>query len=160
MHPATDAARPGDELERRFYLYPGGIWVQNVAGVITTILGSCVSVCLWDPLAGIGGINHFVLPHGGSIRDARYADHSLPTLLDKVCALPVRREHFVAAVFGGASVLAGAAGVPKLGARNVDAAREFLRRAGIAIVREDVGGSQGRKLTFRTADGSTVVRKI
>ena len=159
MHNLRTTLDPG-HLERRFYLYPGGLWAEPVAGVITTVLGSCVSVCLWDPQTGLGGINHFVLPIGGSVLSTRYGNHSLPLLLDKVLGLGNRRENLVAAVFGGASVLAVNLDVPRLGTRNTEVALDFLHREGIAILRQDIGGSMGRKLTFRTADGSTLVRKL
>jgi chemotaxis protein CheD len=150
----------GDDLDRRFYLYPGGLWAEPAPGVITTVLGSCVSVCLWDPQAAVGGINHFVLPLGGSERSPRYGNHAVPMLLERVLACGARREHLLAAIYGGASVLAGDTGGPKLGSRNVEVALDLIRRADIAIVRLDVGGRVGRKLTFRSADGTTLIRKL
>ena len=149
-----------DRMECRFYLYPGGLWAEAVPGVITTVLGSCVSVCLWEPESGLGGINHFILPRGGTERSARYGNHSLPMLLEKVLAMGLRRHALVAAVFGGASVLACGSAVGRLGSRNADEALAFLRGADLPIVRQDLGGREGRKLTFRTADGTTVVRKL
>ncbi len=160
MHPATASPTIQDHLERRFYLYPGGLWAEQGSAIITTVLGSCVSVCLWDPNAGVGGINHFILPRGGSVLSARYGSHALPMLLESVVALGARREKVLAAVFGGASVLAGESAAPRLGARNVAEALDFLQRADIPIVRQDVGGHLGRKLTFRNADGITTVRKL
>lgn len=150
----------GDDFDRRFYLYPGGLWAEPVSGVITTVLGSCVSVCLWDAHAAVGGINHFVLPMGGSTQSARYGNHAVPMLLERVLACGARREHLLAAVFGGASVLAGESDAPRLGSRNVDVALELVRRAGVTIVRQDVGGRVGRKLTFRSADGTTQLRRL
>ncbi|MEA2489836.1 MAG: chemotaxis protein CheD [Acidobacteriota bacterium] len=150
-----------EHVESRVYLYPGGLWAEAAPGVITTVLGSCVSVCLWDPHAALGGINHFILPHGGSARSPRYGNHSLVMLLERVLSLGAHREQLLAAVFGGASVLAlESADLPRLGGRNVAEALEFLQRAGIPIVRQDVGGRTGRKLTFRSADGTTLVRKL
>jgi len=148
------------QVERRVYLYPGGLWAEAEAGVITTVLGSCVSVCLWDPHAGLGGINHFILPRGGATVSARYGNHALPMLLERVLALGARRETLFACVFGGASVLAGESSGPRLGSRNVATAFEFLEANGIPVLRQDVGGREGRKLTFRTADGGTLVRKL
>jgi chemotaxis protein CheD len=154
------AAEPSTQLERRVYLYPGGLWAEASAGVITTVLGSCVSVCLWDPQTAIGGINHFILPRGGATVSARYGSHALPMLLERVLTLGARRETLLACVFGGASVLAGTSNEPGLGSRNVAQAFEFLKSHDLAVLRQDVGGRKGRKLTFRTADGSTLVRKL
>jgi chemotaxis protein CheD len=149
-----------EPLERRIYLHPGGLWAEPAAAVITTVLGSCVSVCLWDPQTTHGGINHFILPHGGATRSARYGNHALAMLLERMLEAGARRETLLACVFGGASVMPGNAAGPTLGSRNVAEAFDFLSRNEIAVLRHDVEGRQGRKLTFRTADGTTVIRKL
>ena len=149
-----------EQLERRVYLHPGGLWAEPFAGIITTVLGSCVSVCLWDPQTALGGMNHFILPHGGATPSARYGNHALPMLLARVLEIGAHRETLLACVFGGGSVLPGEATGPTLGSRNVSEAFDFLERSGIAVLRHDVEGRQGRKLTFRTADGTTLIRKL
>jgi chemotaxis protein CheD len=154
-----------DGLERRVYLHPGSLWAEPAAGVITTVLGSCVSVCLWDPQTAHGGINHFILPHGGAVSSARYGNRALPLLLDRVLGLGAHRETLLACVFGGASVMTGdaldpAPGAATLGSRNVAEAFDFLERHDIALLRHDVEGRQVRKLTIRTADRSTLNRKL
>jgi chemotaxis protein CheD len=149
-----------DRLESRVYLHPGGVWAESSAGVITTVLGSCVSVCLWDPQTALGGINHYILPLGGSAVSARYGNHALPMLLARVLENGAHRETLLACVFGGASVLAGETAQPTLGSRNVAEAFDFLQRNEIAVLRHDVEGRQGRKLTFRTSDGTTLIRKL
>jgi len=149
-----------DQPERRIYLHPGGLWVEPFAGVITTVLGSCVSACLWDPQTALGGINHFILPHGGAVASARYGNHALSMLLERVIEIGAHRETLLACVFGGASVIPGEGKGPRLGSRNVAEAFEFLQRNDIAVLRHDVEGRQGRKLTFRTSDGTTLIRKL
>ncbi|MDP9194908.1 MAG: chemotaxis protein CheD [Acidobacteriota bacterium] len=149
-----------DPLERRIYLHPGGLWAEPLAASITTVLGSCVSVCLWDPQTALGGINHFILPKGGAVPSARYGNHALTMLLDRVLEIGAHRETLLACVFGGASVIPGDGDGPRLGSRNVAEAFEFLERNDIAVLRHDVEGRQGRKLTFRTPDGSTLIRKL
>lgn len=158
--PSLAAERSRGQLERRVYLYPGGLWAEASAAVITTVLGSCVSVCLWDPGTALGGINHFILPRGGAAVSARYGNHALPMLLERVLTLGARRETLIACVFGGASVLAGESNGPRLGSRNIAEALDFLKAHDIAVLRQDVGGREGRKLTFRTADGETLIRKL
>lgn len=154
------AMQKGDALERRIYLHPGGIWAEEYAGAITTVLGSCVAVCLWDPVTALGGINHFVLPRGGAVRSAHYGSHAMPMLLERVVELGAPLERLVSCVFGGASIFPVPGKGPQLGSRNSAEAFEFLEHHGIAVLRSDVGGGQGRKLTFRTADGSTLIRKM
>lgn len=145
--------------EERVYLYPGTLWVGEEPAVITTVLGSCVSVCLWSD--SIAGINHFILPRGGSASSARYGNHALPMLLDGILRLGADERSVFAAIFGGASVLANhGGGELSLGRRNLAEAREFLAAQEIPVIREDAGGEEGRKLTFRTIDGTTFVRKL
>lgn len=149
-----------EPLERRVYLYPGGLWAEAAPAVITTVLGSCVSVCLWDSRTALGGVNHFILPRGNTGTKARYGNHAMPMLLERVLQLGADRDSLLACVFGGASVLSVEGNAPRLGSRNVAEALEFLSAENIVVLRQDVGGRQGRKLTFRTADGATLVRKI
>ena len=156
--PAVPAKR--DPMERRVYLHPGALWAEPFPGVITTVLGSCVSVCLWDPQTTLGGINHFILPRGSAVPSARYGNHALAMLLARVLEIGAQRETLLGCVFGGASVLPGEPSGPTLGSRNVAEAFEFLERSEIAVLRHDVEGRQGRKLTFRTADGTTLIRKL
>ncbi len=154
------AAEGRGAAERRVYLHPGGLWAEPFDAVITTVLGSCVSVCLWDPQLAIGGMNHFILPHGGAAVTPRYGNHAMAMLLARLLELGARRETLLACVFGGASVLPGPAAPPTLGSRNVAEAFDFLGRNEIAVLRHDVEGDRGRKLTFRTIDGTTLVRKL
>lgn len=152
--------RSNAQVERRVYLYPGGLWAEGAPAVVTTVLGSCVSVVLWDPYTSLGGINHYILPSSGSVVSARYGNHALPMLHERVLLLGARRETLLACVFGGASVLSGEGSASKLGERNLAEAFRFLESRNIAVLRQDAGGREGRKVTFRTADGSTLVRKL
>lgn len=150
--------RAAAAAEERIYLYPGALWAGEQPAVITTVLGSCVSVCLWSE--AIAGINHFILPRGGTAPSPKYGNHAMPMLLDRVIALGAEKETLYAAIFGGASLLGGGPGAQPLGNRNIIEAREFLERQGIPVIRTDVGGETGRKLTFRTIDGTTFLRKL
>lgn len=156
----TGAPDNRDRMERRVYLHPGNLWVDPAPAVVTTVLGSCVSVCLWDPRTALGGINHFILPQGGAAASARYGNHALPMLLERVLRIGAEKETLLACVFGGASIIPGDGNGPRLGSRNVVEAFDFLERHEIAVLRHDVEGQQGRKLTFRTTDGTTLIRKL
>jgi chemotaxis protein CheD len=144
----------------RIYLAPGRLYASAEAAQVTTILGSCVAVCLWAPEERVGGINHFLLPEGMP-RSARFGADAVPLLIDHLVALGARPSGLRAQIFGGASVLAAFQkdAVP-LGARNVEVARARLRAAGIPVVGEDVGGERGRKLVFDVQTGSTRSRII
>ncbi len=148
---------------RRVYLHPGLLVASAEPCQVTTILGSCVAVCLWDAGTGVGGINHFLLPHfaGRGAGSPRFGNVAMQQLVDEVLAAGATRPGLRARAFGGASVLESLRGPNgTLGPKNVELARRFLRDAAIPLVGEDVLGDRGRRLTFRTDDGSVVVRTL
>jgi chemotaxis protein CheD len=152
---ATDAATA--------YVHVGQLFTSPRACTVTTILGSCVSVCLWDPATGAGGLNHFLLPQcvENGISSPRFGNVAIHRLLDELAGLGSPRARLKAKIFGGASVIdAFQSANESLGMKNVDLARRLLADAGIPIVAEDTGGAQGRKLVFQTGDGAAWVRKI
>ena len=125
-----------------------------------TILGSCVAVCLWDRKAGVGGLSHYLLPQGiGKGMSAhRYGNLAIPELIRRILAIGARSDALQAKIFGGACL--NTDGVSRLSARNIELARTYLAEAKIAIVAEDIGGSQGRKLIFRIPDGEAWVKAV
>ena len=144
----------------RVYLAPGLLYASADGALVTTILGSCVAVGLFDPWVQGGGINHFLLPEG-TPPSCRFGRSAVPLLIERVLALGARRPRLEAKVFGGACVLeAFRAGAQTLGLRNVEVAREQLRAEGIPIVCEDVGGDLGRKVVFDVQTGSAWIRAI
>ena len=143
--------------EERVYVQPGSLYVADRPTLINTVLGSSVSVCLWSPT--VAGLNHFILPIGGVQVSARYGKHALPMLLEKMIECGANVREMLAAVFGGAS-LDNLGADATLGRRNIHVAQEFLFRHDIPVIRHDVGGDEARKLTFRTVDGSTIVRRL
>jgi chemotaxis protein CheD len=155
--PATDSTGL-----RTLYLEPGGLFATGHPTEVTTILGSCVSTCLWDERRRVGGINHFLLPTTppGQLASCRHGDAAIPMLLRELARLGSQPEHMQAKVFGGAHMAGGPQGGSgtSLGQRNVDLARRLLGEAGIPIVGEDLGGASGRKLRFRTDDGSVLIK--
>ena len=157
--PAGDAR----VAESRVYLHPGQLHASAAPVAITTILGSCVGVCLHDPQRRVGGVNHYLLPHwpGEGEHSPRYGDVALPTLLQKVLELGGKRDRLLARIYGGACVLdAFREDAEHLGARNAAVAREFLAGERITVIDEDTGGRRGRKLLFHAAFGSTLISRI
>lgn len=144
------------------YLQPGQLVASAEPLVISTVLGSCVSVCLWDPVARVGGMNHFLLPEGPEGEpSARYGAPAIDALIARVRMLGSRNGSLTAKLFGGACVIeAFRRRDGHLGARNVEIARERLQFARVPIVAEDVGGSRGRRLLFSLADGGVAVRVL
>ena len=146
------------------YLHSGKFYVSATPCRVSTILGSCVAVAVFDLATGIGGLNHFLLPHGApgtSAQAGRFGNLAVSQLVAAVMAAGARRAKLQAKLFGGACVLA-AFKKPggHLGTRNVEVARETLKAEGVSVVAEDVEGSSGRKLIFQTHDGTAWVRSL
>jgi chemotaxis protein CheD len=145
------------------FLHPGQLFAAAHRCSVTTVLGSCVSVCLYDGETGVGGVNHYLLPHltPKANEPLRCGDSAIRALIESVVSLGARRDRLVAKVYGGAHVLKSIDGERwQLGAANVEVARVVLGSHDIAVRAMDVGGLRGRKLQFVTGDGTAWVREI
>jgi chemotaxis protein CheD len=145
------------------YLHPGRLFVSPDPVAVTTILGSCVAVCLFDPVARVGGVSHHVLHHGpeDATDSLRFGSVAVPELIEQVLGIGAKREKLRAKLFGGARVLGpGKKTGLHLGAKNVEVARQLLSAFVIPVVAEDVGGQRGRKLIFHTEGGRAWVRTV
>lgn len=145
------------------YLHPGQIYITAETVLVTTVLGSCVAVCLFDPVTEIGGMNHFLLP-ATPVRgadDLRYGNTAMERLISTMQVKGAVLDRLVAKVFGGACVIPGFSGAREaIGTKNVAAAREALTRHGIKTIGEQTGGRRGRKLLFHTGHGAAYVKEI
>ncbi|MFQ5882235.1 MAG: chemotaxis protein CheD [Candidatus Methylomirabilales bacterium] len=145
------------------YLHPGQVFASSEPYVVTTILGSCVAVCLWDPLLGVGGINHYLLPYrvGDGQSSPSFGNVAVHCLIEKLLALGSVRRNLQAKLFGGGCVIEAFRGKDgHLGMKNVQVARGLLEDEGIPVVEDDVGGRQGRRLIFHVNDGTTWVKQL
>lgn len=145
-------------LRPRRFLQPGHLAVSATPLTVTTILGSCISVCLWDETRRVGGVNHFMLPLGPS--SPRFGNVAIEELVTKLCALGARKPLLRARVFGGACMFAPMQTAQHLGVKNAEMAMDDLSRRGIEVVQVDVGGTHGRKLSFNTDEGSACLTTI
>jgi chemotaxis protein CheD len=120
--------------------------------VLTTILGSCIAACIRDPVAGVGGMNHFLLPDGNSgDREARcYGVNAMELLINDILKHGGDRRRLEAKLFGGANVVAA---LTDVGSRNYAFARQFLTDEGIPIVGGDVGGDLARRIQYMPVNG-------
>jgi chemotaxis receptor (MCP) glutamine deamidase CheD len=150
-----------DSKETRHFLYPGQVFVTREPIVISTILGSCAAICLWDRQKRAGGMNHYLLPDGASDgpNRLRYGNVANPELLKQVLALGCEIKNLQAKIFGGSSAFSVDLS-HSLGTRNVDLADQFLRSAGIPVVERDVSGKHGRRLVFQITDGLTTIKSF
>ncbi len=148
---------------QRAYLLPGQLHASAEPCQISTILGSCVAVCLFDPSRLAGGMNHFLLPRSRKSEpdSLRFADTATVALLEKLLALGCRLENITAKIFGGSALFRGQDRYPEsLGAKNVAAAIQLMENASIPIVAQETGGDHGRKVVFDTDDGVAWSRRV
>jgi chemotaxis protein CheD len=148
---------------QRVYLLPGQLHGSGEPCQIRTILGSCVSICLWDQRQRTGGMNHFLLPASreGEPASLRFADVATKALLERLQVLGCRAQNLQAKIFGGSSMFQNENRYAiSLGARNVAAALDLMKNAGIPVGIRDTGGTQGRKIVFNTDDGMVWSQRI
>jgi chemotaxis protein CheD len=135
------------------------------AGAITTVLGSCVSTCLWDPIERVGGMNHFMLPGDtaspGSpwAASARFGVYAMEVLINQMLRLGADRKRLVAKVFGGAQLLAGFDRLD-VGAKNSEFALDFLKVEGIRVLAQDLQDVCPRKVHFFVDSGKVQVKRL
>lgn len=122
--------------------------------VLSTVLGSCVAACVRDPLARVGGMNHFLLPGDADrlkARDAeRYGVHLMELLVNGLMARGAQRNRLEAKLFGGARTVFKNSDI---GAMNAEFAQRFLKTEGITIVGKSLGGTSGRRLEYWPVSG-------
>jgi len=159
----TAPATADPSARRKVYLHPGQLFTAVQPSVVTTILGSCVSVCLWDPLLKIGGMNHYLLPFwvGDDMASPRFGTVAIETLIEKILALGARKNRLRAKLFGGACVIAAfRARDDHIGVVNARLAENMLRLQAIPVVEQDLTGRRGRKLVFNTDNGASSVKYL
>ena len=144
----------GGEKDRTSYIVQGEYRVsRDPAEVLSTVLGSCVAVCLWDPGAQVGGMNHFLLPAAPGQGDAkmlRYGAHAMEVLINELLKMGARRLALQAKLFGGANVTDA---LGPIGKANATFALSYLGDEGIPCIAKSLGGTQARRIMFRPANG-------
>ena len=147
--------------ERRIHVGQGEHHVTSDPNVLlTTILGSCVALCLRDPQAGVGGMNHFLLPEGaGAGTDAgrRYGAYAMDLLINDLLKAGGRRERLEAKLFGGGRMFDS---LRDVGLANADFAERFLRDEGISLVGGSLRGQGGRRLHYWPVSGRALQRAV
>ena len=145
-------------------ILPGEFYATTEDEVIVTVLGSCVAACVMDPIAMVGGMNHFMLPVKQGDRDpdvffaARYGAAAMEYLINNLLHLGAQRDRLVAKAFGGGNVLPGMSS--DVGGQNVAFVRTFLSNEGIPLWSEDMGGPHPRKVYFFPHTGQVLVKRM
>jgi chemotaxis protein CheD len=129
---------------------------------LSTVLGSCVALCLFDPEARLGGMNHFLLAEppataNGASVDEFYGTYLMELLVNQMLAKGARKSRLKAHLYGGANVNRN---MMRIGSANADFARGFVQREGIELLRSDLGGNNARRVDFRPASGQVRCRTV
>lgn len=173
-HFTTSSYFERDFATRAVKILPGEYYATADATAISTLLGSCVSVCLYDRNSGVGGMNHFMLPKlllklnetrcsapyaapCPNSCSARYGACAMKHLLERLEMLGARRDNLEAKLFGAGRVMAG---VSDIGEKNAAFALGYLDERGIPVVASDLGDSCPRKLVFFPATGRVFVKRL
>lgn len=139
---------------------PGEYFVSTEDLVVMTVLGSCISACIWDGRVRAGGMNHFMLPDGDSVDGfGRYGSYAMELLINELLKKGARRESMQAKVFGGAAVMAGFTTM-NVGERNTKFVFDYLATERIPVVSQDVLDIHPRKVCFFPVTGKVLVKRL
>ena len=143
-------------------IHIGGVWAGRTPGIVRTVLGSCIAVCLRDPVARIGGMNHFLLPSGssGEAVSARYGVHAMELLINECMHHGAQRSALEAKIFGGGHVLRMRETDGNVPQSNIRFALRFLETEGIPVVSRDLGGYAAREIYFFTDTGRILLKRL
>jgi chemotaxis receptor (MCP) glutamine deamidase CheD len=144
----------------RISLYIGEVAASQSPVLLDTLLGSCVAVCLYDPVLRIGGMNHILLPKcQAGDKSPRCGVHAMELLINELMKLGGEKKRFIAKAFGGANIFPGMKMSP-VGEENAIFVRQFLATEKIPLVSERMGGNHAVRLYFHTDTGKAYVHTV
>lgn len=143
-------------------ILPGEVYYTSGNEMITTVLGSCVSICMRDSENGVGGMNHFMLPDSGQSgadaqNTARYGMHAMELLINGIMKLGGVKERLEVKLFGGGKIISK---MTDIGERNIQFSRRFVVTEGFKLLRSDTGGPWPRKIIYHPASGKVFVKRM
>lgn len=151
-------------MKKEIYVHTGKLYATKAPLVLRTILGSCVAVCLFDPVGRIGGMSHIFLPGTAdrkSFDDSTcYGVNAMELLINRIMNLGGDRYQLKAKIFGGAHILQGISKKNGTGRKNIKFVLEFLKAEGIKIISQDLGGHDTRRIHFHTDTGDVFLKRI
>ncbi|WP_028866136.1 chemotaxis protein CheD [Psychromonas aquimarina] len=156
---------------KRIIIEPGEYYVSSNQEVISTLLGSCVAACLYDPVRGVTGMNHFLLAYRSrqdpylklNSEAGRYGVHAMELLIHSMVLRGAKKRHLKAKCFGGGDVLSIAESSWEnrgIGDVNVDFIHKYLKSEKIPLISSSLGGRHGRNIHFMGHDFSVFMKKI
>ena len=142
------------------FIHVGEIHIGARATEISTILGSCIAVCLYDNIHRMGGMNHYLVPlwNENGLQSPKYGNISIPRLIESMVNVGCDIHNMEAKLFGGANVIDVASEEMMIGRKNILIAKEILREYGIPITAHDVGGDKGRRIMMRSDTGKIFLK--
>lgn len=150
--------------KKEILIHIGGYYASREPVVIHTLLGSCVAVCLFDRVSGIGGMNHILLPGHADLNhydsSARYGINAMELLINAIMTNGGKRTNLKAKVFGGANLLPNISQEHRMGEKNAAFVLEFLNRESIDLAGKDIGGKLSRRVYFHTDTGEVFLKRI
>lgn len=156
---------PSKEIERLSRSIHPGAWAIESERPMSTLLGSCVAVCLFDPASRIGGLNHFMLPNmgrgqHGDVDSLLSGDFAMESLLNALLNKGAKKVRLQAKAFGGGTIIDVQGGSLSIGMRNANFTKEWLEREGIPLLSSDFLGPWSRKVLFLPNTGDAYCRRM
>ena len=144
-------------------ILPGEFFVSREPMIVYTVLGSCISACIRDPIAGVGGMNHFMLPepkevaHDSWGESTRYGSYAMESLINEILKRGGLKSRLEIKLFGAGKIYEGNIDV---GANNAKWVIGYLKSEGLATVKTDLGDVCPRKVYYFTDSGRVLMKKI
>jgi len=144
-------------------ILPGQFYVTRTNETIVTVLGSCISACIRDPIAGVGGMNHFMLPadnSGGGTKlseSARYGNFAMEMLINEILKNGGKKSNLEVKIFGGGKILKN---MTDVGERNIEFALTYIKTEGLNLISSDVGSPHPRKVYYFPDSGRVRLKKL
>ncbi|MEA3374372.1 MAG: chemotaxis protein CheD [Campylobacterota bacterium] len=144
----------------RKFIHVGEIHIGARPTEISTILGSCIAVCLYDNIQRVGGMNHYLVPlwNENGLQTPKFGNISIPRLIESMVNVGCDVHNMEAKVFGGGNVIDIKQEDMMIGRKNILIAKEILREYGIPITAQDVGGEKGRRIMMRSDTGKIFLK--
>ncbi len=138
----------------------GEIYVATKPTEIVTVLGSCIAVCLYDPVNKFAAMNHYLVPlwNGNGLQSPKYGNVSIPKMIEKIISKGSRVRSLQAKVFGGGNINNITTPEMLIGKKNILIAKEILKEYNIKVVANDVGGFRGRRIMMRSDTGKVTLK--
>ncbi|PKL15546.1 MAG: chemotaxis protein CheD [Spirochaetae bacterium HGW-Spirochaetae-5] len=151
-------------MKPTYNIHIGEYYTSKTPAIISTILGPCVAVCLYDKTKKIGGMNHILMPGDApdrdNIIDSRYGINAMEILINQMMKLGANRYKLTAKVFGGAAILSSISGESNMGIRNVESVIEFLEIEKIPIINYNFGGFDSRRIYYHSDTDEVLIKRI